>query len=264
MTLGATPQPADIVAELGESFPYTFPDARTRWLADVGVSSAITFPTSFANKTSVKVVATRSEAAGGGTSHTFTGVDFGAAFSGRVLVACVGLYDAASTVLDQTSVTIGGSSATGGDAGENLGSGPSCGAGVWARALNSGTSGDVVVNWSGGAADNAGLILLSVASIPQTAHDQTTGGSGGGSGGTGTGNLSLNIPSNGVLIAAVAHANNNNATMSGVTERQALNFGGARLEVGFNNRKSSQTGDTVSASWSGSTAYGMEARSYAQ
>jgi hypothetical protein len=263
MTLGSTPTPAEVVAELGESFPYTFPDARSRWLADVGASDGITFPTSFANKASVKVIDTATATGSSGTA-TFSGVDFGLAYTGRVLVACVGLYTSASGTLNQTSCTIGGTATSGDDAGENLGSGPSCGAGVWAASKSSGTSGDVVINWSGYTGSvNAGLVLLSVASISTTAHSSTSGWTGGGSGGT-SDSATLNIPANGVLIAAFAHANLNNTTLTGVTERSEITIGSGRLCVGFDNRKSVQTGDSVGASWSGSTAYGGEARSYAQ
>jgi hypothetical protein len=264
MTLGSTPTPAEIVEELGESFPYTFPDAKTRWLAEVGASDPITIPTDFSSKSSVKVIATASASASG-TSHTFSGVNFGLAFSGRRLIACVGLYASGSVTLNQTSCTIGGTSTVGDDAGENLGSGPSCGAGIWAGAVASGTSGNVVINWTGGAATHAGLILLSASGgFSTTAHDEVNGATGGGSGGSNTGTKSLNIPSNGILIASVMHANLNNTNLSGVTERSEITVGSGRLCVGFDNRKNSQTGDTLSASWSGSTAYGMEARSYSQ
>lgn len=261
MTLGATPTPAQILAELSQAFPYTFPDARTRWLADLGASDPIVFPTSFANKTSAKVAASVADA-GGTSPHTFSSANFGLAFSDRVLIACTCLRGNAASGMNVTGVTIGGVSAVGNDNGEFLAAGPCIGTGIFAAAVPSGTSGDVVVTWSGQAANASGLILLSVSGISTTAFAQASQVFGGG-GGTSAANT-LDIPSNGLQIWNSGHSNTNAATFSGVTERAALTVGTAQFKVGFDNRMNSETARAVSASWSGTAARGFQGRSFAQ
>lgn len=264
MTLGSTPSPAQIVAELGEGFPFTFPGADSRWLAEVGASDPVIFPTSFANKTSIKIEDIDTTTGSGG-SATFTGVDFGVNYIQRTLIACVGLYANAAVALNQVSCTIGGFSAVGNDSGEFLAGGPSVGAGVWVDSAPIGTSGNVTINWTGYSGSvNAGLVLLSACNMSTSTFDHTASWNGGGSGGSSTGNSLLDIPANGILIAAIAHGNTNNTSLGGVAEQTEFTFGGARLCVGFANRKGAQSDDAVSASWSGSTAYGGEARSYVQ
>lgn len=259
MTLGATPSPAQILAELGQAFPYTFPDARTRWLADVGIADPIVFPTSFASKTSVKVVYSVADA-GGGSPHTFTGVDFGPAFSDRILVACTCLRETGAAPLAISAVTIGGVSAVGDDNGEAFT--PGIGTGIFAAAVPTGISGNVVVTWSSATANAAGLILLSVAKISTTAHD--SGSQAVDSGGADNASCALDIPSNGLLIASCAHTNTNNETFVGVTERASVVVGAGRLAVGFDNRMNSESNRAVSCSWTTSAARGLHARSYAQ
>ncbi|RUV07445.1 hypothetical protein EOA79_04570 [Mesorhizobium sp. M1A.F.Ca.IN.020.03.2.1] len=261
MTLGSTPTIPEILAEISQTFPYTFPDARTRWLAEVGASDPITFPTSFANKQSVKVVASVADA-GGSSPHTFSAANFGIAFSDRVLIACTCLRGNGSSGMNISAVTIGGVAAVGNDNGEFLAGGPCIGTGIFAAAVPSGTSGDVVVTWGGQSANASGLILLSVSGISTTAFAQASQVFGG-SGGT-SANNTINVPSNGLLIVNSGHSNGNDTTLTGVTERTALTVGTARFEVGFDNRMSSETARAISASWSGSAARGFQARSYSQ
>lgn len=266
MTLGATPTPAQVVEELRESFPYTFPDIRSRWLADAAVDAPLVFPTSFSNKSSVKVVDSMAETAGSG-SKTFSNVNFGLAFTDRVLVACTCLYRTGLSALDITSVTIGGVSATGYDNGEYASSvSRTIGAGIWAAAVPAGTSGNVVIN-HGGTAQHSGLILLAVKGISTTPHDQQTipassmgiGGSGGGSASD-----TINVPEDGVTIVVSNHSNTNDTTLSGVTEQEEITVGGGRMCVGFDNRMSAETSRAYSGSWSGTAARGFVARSFSQ
>ncbi|MBZ9922596.1 hypothetical protein LB579_33615, partial [Mesorhizobium sp. BR1-1-7] len=105
MTLGSSPTPAQVVAELGLTFPYTFPDARTRWLADVGTSDSITFPTSFASKTALKIPHI-SGPTGVSTSHTVTGVNFGPVYTNRRLLVYVIAHGKNSGISTPTDVTI--------------------------------------------------------------------------------------------------------------------------------------------------------------
>lgn len=263
MTLGSTPTIPQILAEIGKTLPYTFPDGITRWLADVASTDPIIFPTSFANKISIKVVDSIADA-GGSSPHTFSGVNFGAAFTGRVLVACTCLRENGSNPLNipTNGVTIGGVTASGDDNGNAGASGPGIGAGIAAASVPTGTSGDVVVSWSSATANAAGLILLSVANMATTASDAGSAGADQ-TGGTGA-SCTLDIPASGVLIAACAHTNTNDETLTGVTERAAINVGSGRLSVGFDNRLSVQTAKSISASWSGNALFGLHARSYTQ
>lgn len=260
MTLGATPTPAQILAELGQPFPYTFPDARTRWLADLAASDPIVFPTSFANKQSVKVAQTVADA-GGSSPHTFSAVNFGLAFPDRVLFACTCLRGNSGADLSITNVTIGGVTAAGHDNREWFGGGPAVGAGIFAAAVPNGTSGDVVVTWTGQAANAAGLILLSAAKVSTTEYAFTSNSfSGGGT----TASNTINIPTNGLLILNSVHSNTNAATLSGVTERASLTVGVAHFKVGFDNRMNLETARPISASWTTTAVRGFKAISYTQ
>lgn len=261
MTLPTVPTIPQILAEISQSLPYTFPDNRTRWLADVSSTSPITFPTSFANKQSVKVVASLADA-GGSSPHTFSGLNFGLDFSDRVLIACTCLRGANNSAMNISTITIGGVSATGLDHGEFITGVGAIGAGVWSSAVPTGTSGNVVVSWSGQSANASGLILLSVSGISQTPFFQG-GQTGSGSGGTSS-SASFNIPSNGVMVVASAHTNTNATSFSGLTTRTSLTVGSSLLAVGFDNRLSAVSGSTISASWSGSAARGYAGQSYQQ
>jgi hypothetical protein len=198
-----------------------------------------------------------SVSAGGASSpKTFSGVNFGQDYVGRLLVACIVLRGNAASAVDQTAVTIGGVSATGSDAGSFAGGGPACGCGLW-YASPGGASGDVVVTWTGQAASACGLILLSVPLVSLPAFD-TDGALGVLTSATG----SLDIPAGGTLIVAVAHANTNDASMTNVTKRTELDIASASIVVGYDQQMSSDTGRSVSASWSGPVPAGLQAGSF--
>lgn len=264
MTLGSAPTITEILAEIQETTPYTFPTDKTRWLADVGASDPITFPDDFANKMSAKVVATKSELVSG-TSHTFTDVNFDIAFTGRHLFACIGLIGIAGAVLDQTTCTIGGVSAVGADSGEHISGIGAIGAGIWAASVPTGASGSVTVNWTPSNAAAGVLVLVAVSGITSTTPHADNFWNGGGSGGTGA-TKTLNVQDDGFTIATNAHLNANDTSWTGLTERADVLFplSNARLSVAFDNRMSAETGRSVSVSWSGGTAYGGRVRSYQQ
>lgn len=266
MALGGLPLTlSDVLAEIQETAPYSLNSAKARWLADAAATGNFN-ASDFANKLSCKVVATAT-ATPSTTSHTFSGVNFGIAFSDRVLIACTGLTTTGQGVLDQTSCTIGGVSATGGDAGEFLAGGPTCGGGVWAAAVPSGTSGDVTLNWTSSTGQAVALILLSVSGISVTPDDETSDWVGGSGTSSTSASSSIDIPSNGLLVTSMVHAQAvpTDTVMTGVTKREEVYFGtNGVLCVGFDNGMSSETSRAISASWTLNAACGGEGRSYQQ
>jgi hypothetical protein len=211
--------------------------------------------------TDILVVASTADA-GGSSPHTFSGLSFGPEFSGRVLIACTCLRGNSASGMNITAVTIGGVSATGNDNGEFLAGGPCIGTGIFAAAVPTGPSGDVVVTWSGQAANASGVVLLSVPGISTTAFAQASQVFGG-SGGTSSSNT-IDIPAHGILIVNEGHSNTNTAALVGVTARATLTVGTAEFKVGFDRGLASETGRTISASWTTNAARGFQGRSYTQ
>jgi hypothetical protein len=262
MTLSATPTPADVVAELRDTFPYTFPDGPSRWLAGVGSTDAITFPTSFASKQAVVVEAasgSHSDGTAGSTwVHTFSGLNFGADFTGRRIVVCIG---GASLITSGAtgSMTIGGVTATGEQHGA-WDSNKGAMAGIFCAAP-SGTSGNVVFfsnfRWTSLVA-----VVLSVAGLPSNTAYDTGAANNGGAPNSGV-SSSLNIPANGVLISCGAHAfDTAGITLGGVTNKTDYSLSGGAFRYGFDNRLSTQTNKAVSASWGGSKPGAVVAKSF--
>lgn len=258
MTLGTTPQPADVVAELRASFPYTFPDAATRWLADLGTTAAITFPTSFANKQAVKIVSTATQ--GAGSSYTFANMAAGADYTGRRLIALIGIWSSTEARATTNSVTIGGLAAVGEAHGEFLtGPGTTAGMGIYAAAPT-GTTATVAVSLSV-AVDACTVVLLSVAGLSTNAANSTLDVHGTGAGSS-SASGTLNIPADGVLIVGEARSNNAVITLGGVTKQNQYAVGSGAMAVGFDNRLATQTGRTVSYSAGSTAASALLAKSY--
>ncbi|MGN6772615.1 MAG: hypothetical protein ACTHJQ_22615 [Rhizobiaceae bacterium] len=263
MTLGTTPQPADVVSELGASLPYTFPDAASRWLAEVGSTAPITFPTDFASKQSVKQVDITALSAMG-TSHSFTGVNFGADYTGRLI------FVIAFAVSKQTTATSGWTFSNG-TIGGVAGSGP--GSMLWWQsgsgttvfvgnatmwASPSGTSG--TISFGTTQQTRCICVVLSIANGSSTTSDigtkdaNSTGGS-----------FTLDIPANGVLISGATKANANAITFTGVTgQGDQSPLSGYRIAWGWDNRLSAQTGRTVSFTSTGTAALVVGASSRVQ
>lgn len=257
MTLSATPTPAQIVAELRQTFPYTFPDARTRWLADLSTSAAIVFPTSFANKQAVKLV----DSALGtlGTTHSIN-LSFGAAFTGRRLVYII------FWVGKQAGAVGGGSHfCTGitlaGVADANLGmwsfAGTNASTIMSAVAIGSlnlatGTSGNL--NFTTSIAVTPYVVLLSTSNV------ENTDGTGGFGGAVTTLGMSTTAPTNGVCIAAVIRNDTTNITWTGLTERSEVTQGAYRLGVAWDNRL---TAGAKNVSWSSAASASANANAIA-
>ncbi|TIQ35987.1 MAG: hypothetical protein E5X48_11215 [Mesorhizobium sp.] len=224
MTLGSTPQPADVVAELGLVFPYTFQksDPRPWWLADLTTASSIVFPTSFANKSAVKVMDTVGPSALG-TSHSFAGVNFGLDYTNRILVVYVFAQskNAGASVPAQVLVsswTVGG---VGPDGGGSYGffyqsggtaSSIFCGA-LSAPFIVSGTSGTISFNT--GIATRCSVIVVST---PRITNDALGGFTGGFNVGTSV-TANNTAVANGILMAGTVRNAAQTITMTGVTKQ---------------------------------------------
>jgi hypothetical protein len=265
MTLGASPQPADVVAELGLSLPYTFQksDPKPWWLADLTTASNIVFPTSFANKQSIKQVDVTALSALG-TSHSFAGVNFGTDFTGRVIFVVV-------AALTKASADTSGWSLSGGTIGGQADAGP--GGMVWfqggsgstvftgsasMRAQPSGTSGTISFNTA--TQTRCICTVLSIANCHLTSTDSGSAGVSSTGGST-----SLNVPTNGILISGAVKNNTNTIGYSGITLRgQQSPLAGYQIAWGWDNRLSLQSGLAVSFSSTGSAACAFGVSSHTQ
>lgn len=213
----------------------------------------------------VALVASAEDTVNRSTSYTFAGLNFGDDFTGRTLVVVVALFATGDQPLNQTSVTIGGSSASGGNNGDGgaTGAGGTAGLGVWA-ARPSGTSGSVVVNF-GGTATAAAIYLYATTATSATSFDNTTGITSETpdfpSGDSGP----LDIPSGGLQIGGVGRANNTGTiTMTGITGRDQITVDGVhRFAVGYDFRMAAETDRSVGfTTGSGSVIYAMRAASF--
>lgn len=265
-----------ILAEIGDSYPVTIPNANWRTLANKP-SGSLVIPNDFWGKTwPVKLVASSVDTTDRSGSYTFAGLNFGDDFTGRTLVALVHLAAGGNVTLDQTPATIGGTTTSGGDAGD-LGQGGTpvgaAGGGVWA-AKPSGTSGSVVVNFSGGSASACAVYLFAVTDVASaTPHAFSVGA--GGSGGITSDptypasmNGTLNVPSGGsaVIFGSATRANNTAAiTLVGMTQAYDVTLDGShRIAGGYAFRLPQETNRSVGLSTStGNVIFGMRAASFA-
>lgn len=209
---------------------------------------------------SLRVVDTRDEPTGGGTSYTFVGVNFGPPFPGRVLLAVIGLKRVVANVINQISCTIGGVAATGEDDG-TFGSGRSCGVGLWGAAVPSGSSGDVFVDWTGLGSDDQGLIMVAANGLALPAADDQ------GSTATNPGNFingNIDIPAASTLVSAHAHFNANPTSFdTPPAKRHEITWGGdATLAVGWNIGMPAAVGQVVQFSWTGSVNRGLRNQTF--
>jgi len=223
MTLGSTPQPADVVAELGKSLPYTFQksDPMPWWLADLDASSSIVFPTSFANKSAVKIMDTVGPTAQD-TSHSIAGVNFGLDYTGRTLIVYVFAQGKASAVSPSqvliSNWTVGGLGPDGGGSYGFFFRNGGVGSTVFAGALSApfkttGTSGTISFNTA--IRTQCSVVVVSTPLVTNTALGAYTGGN------NASTSLTVNntAVSNGILMAGAVRNRVETITMTGVTKR---------------------------------------------
>ncbi|WP_422383286.1 hypothetical protein [Roseibium album] len=203
------------------------------------------------------------------TTHTFSSVDFGPAFTGRVLFACIAISaENGASILDQQTCTIAGNSAVGDDAGaRTTQTNPdhALGAGLWYLSDEVNTSGDVVINWTSNSADYISLFLLAADVLGLPFDDDTTNWFPPGPSFIATSIAqTIDIPADGFLIASQAQSANETTTFTNATKRHSQAFGNAMHNVAYDNKLASQTGRTITASWTTSRCAGGEARSFSE
>lgn len=225
---------AQILAEIGDSFPVTIPNANWRTLAGKP-TGALVIPDDFWGKSwsGVTEVDNRTTFA---ASHS--GVAFGATDAKRWIVVIAVHGDTASNPGTTPTCTIGGTSArrilahTSGD-----GIAAAVGVAMFA-AQPSGTSGVVDVDWG---SLNTSIVVLRVIGY-DLATDFDVGGND-----SGSASESINIPANGLLIGAVARTPVTAVIWTNLTAR-GTDSSGKRRSWGWDTQLPVQTGRAVSYS----------------
>lgn len=218
----------------------------------------------------VQLVAQSTDTTDRSGSYTFAGLNFGDDFSNRTLVAVIGLArgdNGGSGGLNQTSVTIGGSAASGDDTGDGADAATAgvAGCGIWS-ARPSGTSGSVVVNFGTNSAHCCTVYLFAVTDLASATATDTLGlNSGAGTTGTASGSGTINISASGVQFVGVVRANNtNNINITGSTEQIEATFDSIhRIAIGYDYRMSAETNRSVGMSSTGNSAWALWAAAYA-
>lgn len=190
------------------------------------------------------------------STYTFSAQNFGTAAASRLIA--VATYSAASGANSASGVTIGGIAATsvGQVAGTN--GGFFLNTSMWVAAVPTGTSGAVVVTYSGNQ-NRAGIGVWAIydagSATPSqalTSHD------------TNPVSVSLNVPANGAAIGAALSSTTGTATWAGLVEDFDMAVGGGSQDMTGAHAAfvSAQSGLAVSATFTGYTASGMVAASW--
>ncbi|WP_150131648.1 hypothetical protein [Rhizobium leguminosarum] len=246
---------AQIRTELGQPGGNLDFTPTVRWLADKPTGDLI-LPTDLYSKVSVKTVTgQRQQALGSTGSVTWVGMPFGIDYPGRVLVACTCLRG--SGTLDQTSVTIGGVAAAGGDAGLDPGVGLSIGAGIWSASGVTGTSGNVTINFTSGTLDYGAIVMLSMSNAVFSGGSPVINGNGSSFA------SALTVPAQGIGLMVVANTTGNSMSLSGITKRVEMLAGSFAFAVCYNNKMAGGS-TAVSGNFGAAAPYGVFVRSYTQ
>jgi len=200
----------------------------------------------------VRFLETRSSTSSA-SSYTFNSVDFGPEGDRTIVVAA---YGSGATTATCSSISIAGTNG-------NLAAGASStfSQGTASRLVTTGTSGTVVVNFSGTRANGCGIgvyALYGLASSTRTASAQSAPTSS---------PASVSLSSSGpghVLIASLALGANgfSNVSFTGVELDGQADLVDLRSIIVGSNSLSSSSSNTVSASWSGSANARIFATSY--
>lgn len=247
MTLGANPMHlTTVMAEVDSALVAgSMLDDRMLWLADK-TAGPVHFG-DYPGKSSVKLVGVGAVGGGGATTKTVTGVSFGTAYTGRTLIALVWTYHSGSSIMNISSVTIGGAATTGQDSGHAI-PGGSIGCGIF-YAAPGGTSGNVVIN----ATNNMEFVTVRVLSVSGVGvHSGSDGANNASTTGIATG--TIGTPSNGIRVGVGTRLGTTaSLTALAMTEREDFNSSGQRCLYGWDNR-SGATSSGVGVQTGGSAA----------
>lgn len=184
-----------------------------------------------------------------GTTHTFTGVDFGAADSAREVFILV-MNGTARTV---SSATIGGVAATV-DANESVG-GTFCQAMIYAN-VPSGTTGTVVINFNA-SAGNCYIAPYRVVNRPVMGAGSTDFQQTGAASGTSSTVTTVTVPASGFMISGLAQLNTNDANISGgsMVEDDSRTVSTSRRTAAHCDIQGASSTPTITWSWTGSASF---------
>jgi hypothetical protein len=197
----------------------------------------------------VSFASSNSDIAINSTTKTFTAQGIGTAKTTRYVV--VGVTGTGVSGFSISTLTVQGISAT--KAVETVGATRGF-ASIWIVAVPTGTTGDVVITWSGTVV-RAGIGVWAVYDIASATPTATNSGSV--ASGSGASN-SVNVSANGVNIS-IAYDNGDNTqppipTWTGVTQRYNLNVAGDSNTGGdFTEGSAGETPRSISVAWTLST-----------
>jgi hypothetical protein len=167
------------------------------------------------------------------TTYTFSTTAIGAAMAGRLIV--VGVAGAAGT-RTVSSVTVGGTSLTYVTRAQNA----TCTVELWAGVVASGTTGDVVVTWSG-AQTRCGVGVYALYGANATAFHSAVD-----TDGSDPMTASLNIPAGGYAVGVAFNANSSTFAWANLTEAYDEAIEGANMHTGASDAfATAQTGLTI-------------------
>ncbi|MGO8242939.1 hypothetical protein [Rhizobium johnstonii] len=239
---------ADIRDELRQSGgDLVFPDPTTRWLADLSAGSVI-IPTDYYGKAAVKQTDAQN-VVGSGTTWNVT-VNLGIDFPGRRFVVCIIGYAAstASQVLVVGPNTLGGQTITLGPGQARFNPSTNVAGGILYSSPSAvtGTSGTlhIVFNQT---VIRFRCVVYSISNISTLFHSNSTG-----SGSATSLNTTVNVDTNGVVVAMAFKDNATSMTLSGVVEDSDAGSGGnVRMVTGWENRLASQTARPIGTTGQG-------------
>ncbi|ESZ60643.1 hypothetical protein NL532_24030 [Mesorhizobium sp. C120A] len=247
MTLGATPTIAEILTELGDSYPVTIPNANWRALAGKPTGSLV-IPTDFASKSIVTETDSRTTVA---TSHA--AVDFGVDVPGRWVVILAAHSSSVSSPGLFPAATIGGVAATRINAASTgTGAGPAVGAAMFV-AQPTGANGTVAVSWGG--------LTTSIIALRTITYNLSAAYASDASSSSGM-PMSVNIPTKGLLIGFAARGAANEISWTNLTEQgsDSTDANSKRRSRGWDYNMALQAARSISVSpWSSTASNGINA-----
>lgn len=212
-----------------------------------------------ANISSLTYVSNNStDRASSSTAFTYTAQNIGTANSNRIVIVGVGLFNAGSAVASISSLTVGGNTAT--SIVDNLFNFSATRVAIYAIAVSSGSTADIVVNLSGNAT-TCGIGVYSMVSSSLTVTASNTASAGIVTGTSVSTNITTNLDA--AVVGFLYGVNNGATTWTGLTEdfdidtRSTENFSGAKLYPSTTSgsltvsatKASGQAGGLAIASW---------------